>query len=63
MTGCVLLQPSENNEAVIIDPGTLSYVKSGETVLLSGPVFSMESHDCENGTFAVHSRNILAVRK
>ena len=59
----MILKPSENNEAVIIDPGTLGFVKTADTVLLSGPVFSMESHDCENGTFVVHSKNILAVRK
>ena len=59
----MLLSPTENNEAVIVDPGTLSFIKPGDTVLLSGPVFSMDSHDCEDGIFAVHGKNILALRR
>ena len=58
-----MLRPTENNEAVIIDPGSLTFVKAGEVVVLTGPMFSMESFDCDDGIFIVNSKNILAIRK
>ena len=51
-----------NNEATVIDPGNVSYLKPGDTAYLPGPIFSLQTHDLENGNFVVRATDILAVK-
>ena len=63
VSGVVLLSPTENSEAMIVNPGTLSFLKVGDTVLLSGPVFSTECYDCGDSQFLVHGKHIMGVKQ
>ena len=53
--------PTENTLALVRDSGDVAWLKGGEEIGLSGPLFSLEHYECRDAEFVINSRHVLYV--